>query len=265
MGGGAADPVATLVAALFASGEKGGWWSFRDTDYMYSDVARTTKISSSGTGVAALDDRSGNGNHLFQSTAGSRPTATLSGGIWKGVFDGGDLMKLDSSASLDVGTTTVVTVIATLTQSGGTLQTVFETGRPVTGAGFSMVTNYDAAGNVGGGIGSASPTAYNYRKVSGLTTTPRSNVFSMVIDTTQAEADEFAFRVDSVDQSSTSVASSGSVTGNVRSASDFTLGATTIDSSKFNDDLYDLIIVEGDKSASLAALEAALYTACGFG
>lgn len=63
--------------ALFAAGEKGGWYDISDLSSMFQDAAGTTPAAV-GQPVGLLQDKSGNGNHL--TAAGTaRPTLQQDG------------------------------------------------------------------------------------------------------------------------------------------------------------------------------------------
>lgn len=63
--------------ALFFGGSKGGWWDFSDPASLRSD-AGGTQIAD-GVGIYTALDKSGNGNHVIQATAGNRPAWNKAG------------------------------------------------------------------------------------------------------------------------------------------------------------------------------------------
>lgn len=75
--------------ALFAASEEGGWYDPSDLSTVWQDSARTTP-GAVDSPVGALDDKSGNGNHLTQGTAGSRPILRQSGSLFYLERDGTD-------------------------------------------------------------------------------------------------------------------------------------------------------------------------------
>lgn len=87
---------------LFAAGEKGAWYDPSDLSTMFTDTAGTTPASVDGP-VGRINDKSGNGYHLLQGTAGSRPTLRLASGRYSLDFDGTD--DFLSVASFDLTTT----------------------------------------------------------------------------------------------------------------------------------------------------------------
>lgn len=64
---------------LFQSGEAGGWWDVQDLSTMFQNSDGTTSVAV-GDPVGYLADKSGNGNHLIQATAGARPILRQDGG-----------------------------------------------------------------------------------------------------------------------------------------------------------------------------------------
>ena len=59
---------------LFASGEQGLWLDPSDFSTMWQDSAKTTPVTAAGDPVGYISDKSGRGNHAFQTTSASRPT-----------------------------------------------------------------------------------------------------------------------------------------------------------------------------------------------
>lgn len=76
--------------ALFAGGATGAWWDVSDIGTLFQDTARTVPVTASGQAVARVDDKSGNGNHLLQTTVTRRPIYTETGGLKFLQFDGAD-------------------------------------------------------------------------------------------------------------------------------------------------------------------------------
>jgi hypothetical protein len=66
------------LATLFAGGAQGAWYDPSDTSTLYSSEAGTGAVAVGGT-VGFMRDKSGNGNHLIQGTAGLRPTLRQAG------------------------------------------------------------------------------------------------------------------------------------------------------------------------------------------
>lgn len=58
---------------LFSSGEKGVLYDFSDLSTLFQDSAGTIPVTDSGQSVGFVLDKSGNGNHLFQTDSAKRP------------------------------------------------------------------------------------------------------------------------------------------------------------------------------------------------
>lgn len=76
--------------SLFAAGAAGGWYDPSDISTLWQDSARTIPVTAHGDPVGAIDDKSGNGNHLIQATAGFRPLYQVAGALKYLMFDGVD-------------------------------------------------------------------------------------------------------------------------------------------------------------------------------
>ncbi len=76
-------------STLFAGGYQGSYYDPNDLSTVWADTAGTTPASVNGA-VARVDDKSGNGNHLVQATAGNRPLLKLNGAVYSLLFDGVD-------------------------------------------------------------------------------------------------------------------------------------------------------------------------------
>lgn len=60
-------------ATLFAAGEKGWWYDPSDFSTMFQDAGGTTPVTAIDQPVGLLMDKSGNGNHITQTTDVKRP------------------------------------------------------------------------------------------------------------------------------------------------------------------------------------------------
>ena len=75
-------------SALFANGEEGGWYDPSDLTTLFEEDG-TTPASVDGP-VGKILDKSGNGNHLIQTTETKCPTLKFVGGLYYLEFDGVD-------------------------------------------------------------------------------------------------------------------------------------------------------------------------------
>ncbi|MBA4281096.1 hypothetical protein [Ralstonia sp.] len=76
---------------LFRNGEQGGWYDPSDMSTLFQDAAGTTPVTALGQPVGRINDKSGRGNHLTQTTAASRPLWQQdAAGAFHLAFDGVD-------------------------------------------------------------------------------------------------------------------------------------------------------------------------------
>lgn len=108
------------------------WYDPSDLSTLWKDTAGTTPVTADGDAVARIDDKSGNGRHLTQSTAGSRPLYKTSGGISWLQFDGVDdyLSCADNDDWEALAGDFTVAAAASITGSTGTVvgKTLFAAG-----------------------------------------------------------------------------------------------------------------------------------------
>lgn len=104
-------------ADLFTGGENGGWYDPSDLSTLWKDDARTSQVTADGDTVAVMDDKSGNGNHLRQTTAANRPTYRTSGGLHWLEFDG---------SNDDMETNALSTTVLDSSNSGAYLGIAFD-------------------------------------------------------------------------------------------------------------------------------------------
>ena len=69
---GASQSLTAQVQALFAAGRVGGMWDMGDTSTLFQDTAGATPVTAVTQSTGRVNDKSGNGNHATQPTAGSR-------------------------------------------------------------------------------------------------------------------------------------------------------------------------------------------------
>lgn len=77
-------------------GDGGFFWDFGDWDYMFTDLAMTTKVTAAGQAVAAVKDKGPNGFDLFQGTGGARPISAVVGGFKTLDFSLGQIMETNT-------------------------------------------------------------------------------------------------------------------------------------------------------------------------
>lgn len=78
-------------STLFAGGEQGGWYDPSDLSTLFQDSAGTTRVTALGQAVGRINDKSGRGNHLTQTSATSRPLLQQdASGAFHLQFDGFD-------------------------------------------------------------------------------------------------------------------------------------------------------------------------------
>lgn len=87
-------------ADLFASSEAGSWYDPSDLSTLWQDSARTVPVTAHGDPVGAIDDKSGNGNHAIQASAGLRPLYQDDASGRYLLFDGVDDWLRNSAAEL---------------------------------------------------------------------------------------------------------------------------------------------------------------------
>jgi hypothetical protein len=118
-------------ASLFAGGQDGGWYDASDLSTLWQDAAGTTPVTTDGDPVGRIDDKSGNGNHLTQTTSSARPVFRESGGLRYLYFGGSQWLYRDvgpySSGSFWLaggmgGTTATTRIGAALADAGGSTQ-----------------------------------------------------------------------------------------------------------------------------------------------
>lgn len=83
------------------------WYDPSDLSTLWQDTAGTSAVTADGQSVARIDDKSGNGRHLVQATAGSRPLYKTSGGLHWLLFDGTDDVLNVTASGIGCGTVVV--------------------------------------------------------------------------------------------------------------------------------------------------------------
>ena len=81
--GGGSGPDDSAIIALFANGEKGGFYNPSDMDTLWQDTAGTTPVTAAGQTVFRMDDKSGNGNNMTSGATNRQPPLRQdAGGKW---------------------------------------------------------------------------------------------------------------------------------------------------------------------------------------
>jgi len=107
-------------ADLFANSEEGVWYEPSDTT-CFTDISGTI-AAGEGDAVAYVEDLSGNGNHLTQSTVSKQPTLEKTvDGLWYLDFDGSDTMN---TAAINLTGTSRVTTFMRVEKNSDTAVTV---------------------------------------------------------------------------------------------------------------------------------------------
>jgi hypothetical protein len=98
---------ATIIATVGNLPNLQVWLDPSDLTTMFKDTAGTIPVTADGDAVALVLDKSGNGNHFQQATAGLRPLYHTAAGINWLAFDGVDDV-LESVTTANMGCATVV-------------------------------------------------------------------------------------------------------------------------------------------------------------
>lgn len=241
---------------LFSSSEKGVWYDPSDITTLFQDAAGTIPVVSHGDPVGRVEDKSGNGHHLTQTTDANRPTYHIgSTGAKSLLFDGTNDSLVNGT--LDLTTTNVTSIFTSfqkLTQAAA--GTLF-----VHGANFTTAGSFELLAPTGantttllGGMSTAGST--NFIAVSRNDSPPIKLTFAGIIDYSEAAGSEIQFRINRV-----STAQNGGVTQeNTGTFGNSTLrvGGRTASTVHFNGNLYGLIL-RGATSSTNEVLKAETY------
>lgn len=83
---------------LFSAGQTGGWYDPSDLSTLWQDSSRTVPVTAYGDPVGAMDDKSGNGNHLVQTIAYLRPEYRDPSGYGALYFEANEFLSGPSAA-----------------------------------------------------------------------------------------------------------------------------------------------------------------------
>lgn len=76
------------ILLLFLGDKQGCWFDPSDLSTLFQDIAGTVPVTADGDPVALVLDKSGNGNHSYQSVSGNRLVYRASGGLHWLSFNG---------------------------------------------------------------------------------------------------------------------------------------------------------------------------------
>ena len=81
-----------LIRSMFAGGEQGFAYDINDLSALFQDAAGTVPVTGVGQPVGLILDKSGRGNHAYQTTSASRPILRQNAttGAYYLAFDGSD-------------------------------------------------------------------------------------------------------------------------------------------------------------------------------
>lgn len=264
-GGGAA---VFSPADLFSSSEKGAWYDPSDLSTMFQDTAGATPVTTAGQSVARINDKSGNGLHLTQATAGSRPTYQTSAGLHWLAFDGSD-DGMVTSANLDLSSVSKASVIAGVRKvSGATVGMIAElSSNAGSNGGFALTANgwwSASAASYGAASRNASGATYAAGDSTASFATPITNVLAMASDLSAATiAATTALRINAVAQTLTFSSTAGPL-GGVLGSAPLYVGCRGGSSLPFSGRLYGLILRGAASTAGeIAAAETWMNTKTG--
>lgn len=236
-------------AALFASGEQGGWWDPSDLSTMWKDTAGTDPVTADGDAVARIDDKSGNGNHLTQATLAERPLYKTSGGLHWLEFDGSnDRLSVSKTVTLGSGAGwSVFSAQRELTRTTGCVYSLGNTGAGRLTAAIPYsdgVAYFDAGGTSGVARISGAWVAVGTDTVTTQQRAQSTNAYSV-------------FRNGS--SFGTPTTNGANISGTEYAMGDFNAAGF----GHFAGRIYGLIFVEADKSAQRADVEGYLASKAG--
>ena len=116
------NPLPFTPLNLFSTGEQGAWYDPSDITTLFQDDAGTVPVTATGDPVGRMLDKSGNGHHATQATAGSRPIYRNSGGLSWLEFDGVD--DFLATASINFTATDKMSAWAGVTKSSDAAATI---------------------------------------------------------------------------------------------------------------------------------------------
>ena len=193
------------IASLFSSSEKGFAYDFSDLSTMFQDTAGTTPVTAVDQLVARVDDLSGNGNHLIQSSSGSRPVLKQDAKGYYLLFDGTS-KTIQTSGDVDLSGLSLFTVFASLSKDRSAAEIIFETSANYNSNAGSVLFYFDASLIAFNTLGTSAP---NYTLFNVSTTT--GGVFTTTFNLTLSSNKITTFRKDGVSQAAADRVDSPSV------------------------------------------------------
>jgi hypothetical protein len=232
------------VAALFSNGEQGAWYDPSDITTMFQDSAGTTPVTAVGQPVGLILDKSGRGNHAFQTTTTKRPLYQSAGGYSYLAFDGvNDAMVTNSINFTTTNKITVWAGLRKLSDAAGGIVAELSAGSPNFGR-FAIIApartglpEYEFAST---GSSSAGARSNGFAA-------PITNVFTGLGD---ISGDSSILRINGT-QAASSVSDQG--TGNYGNYPIY-IGSRAGTSIPFNGNIYSLIVRGAQSSGAQIAI-----------
>ena len=203
------DNFKSSIASLFSSSEKGFAYDFSDISTMFQDTSGTTPLTAVDQLVARVNDLSGNGNHLIQSTSGSRPILKQDAKGYYLQFDGtNDFMQ--TSGTVNLSGLSLFTTFASLSKEGSAFEVIFETSPNFNHNTGAMLLCFDTSSNylaTSGATSEGSAIDYAYGEIS----TTTGGVFTTTTNLALSSNKITTFRKDGVSQTVTELYNDSSV------------------------------------------------------
>ena len=199
------DNFKSSIASLFSSSEKGFAYDFSDLSTMFQDTAGTIPVTAVDQLVARVNDLSGNGNHLIQSTSGSRPILKQDAKGYYLLFDGTS-KTMQTSGTVDLSGLLLFTTFASLSKDRAAAEVIFETSANYNLNAGAMMFNFNTSLTSFSILGASAPS---YTLVDVLT--PTGGVFTTTANLTLSSNKITTFRKDGVSQTAANRVDSPSV------------------------------------------------------
>lgn len=165
------------IASLFSSSEKGFAYDFSDLSTMFQDAAGTTPVTAVDQLVARVNDLSGNGNHLIQSTSGKRPVLKQDAKGYYLLFDGTS-KTMQTSGTVDLSGLLLFTTFASLSKDRAATEVIFETSADYNSNAGAIISFFDTSLISFSVLGASVPnyTLFNVSTTTGGVFTTTSNL-----------------------------------------------------------------------------------------